>query len=162
MQYRIPALAILLLPAACVSQGPQSQLGTQERAMQEQRLELTRTSDCVFQASIDGFDSIDERHVVLFSGGRRRAYLVELAGGCFDLDSQYSLAAVDGDGNGQVCGFGLDSIAFERMGRVQSCRVLGLEQLTDERRLELGLAEPARPRKEEGATKEPEQTAGPE
>ncbi len=162
MNIRIPALALLLLPAACVSQGPQSQLGSQERALQAQRYELTRTSDCVFQSSIDGFDSADDRHIVLFSGGRRRAYLAEVSGACFDLDSQVSLVAVDGDGNGQVCGYGRDSIAFRRMGRVENCRILGLEQLTDERRLELGLAEPAKPRRKEGAAAEPEKTAEPE
>ena len=62
-----------------------------------------------------------------------------------------SLAAVDGDGNGQICGFGRDSVAYQRLGNVESCRILGLEQLSDERRLELGLAEPqpsrSRPKK---------------
>lgn len=145
-----PAL-LLLLPAACVSQGPQSELGSQERALQERRLELARTSDCAFQSSIDGFDTLDERHVVLFSGGRRRAYLAEISGACFDLDSQVALVAVDGDGNGQICGYGRDSIAFHRAGRVENCRILGLEQLSDERRLELGLAEPARPKSNDEA-----------
>jgi hypothetical protein len=155
MKHRFPTLALLLLPAACVSQGPESQLGSQERAMQAQSLELTRTSDCVFQSSIDGFGSLDDRHIVLFSAGRRRAYLAEVTGACFDLDNQVSLVAVDGDGNGSICGYGRDSIAFRRMGRVEDCRILGLELLTEERRLELGLAQPARPRKQDGAVTEP-------
>ena len=146
---RLGMALLLLLPAACASQGPQSQLGSQERALDERRYELTRTSDCVFQSSINGFDDLDARHVVLFSGGRRQAYLAEIAGACFDLDSQVSLVAVDGDGNGQICGYGRDSIAFHGMGRVESCRILGLEQLSEERRLDLGLAEPKRPRKDE-------------
>jgi hypothetical protein len=148
---------LLLLPAACVSQGPQSQLGSQERALQERRLELTRTSDCVFQSSINGFDTLDARHVVLFSGGRRQAYLAEISGACFDLESQVALVAVDGDGNGQVCGYGRDSVAFQRMGRVETCRILGLEELSDERRLELGLAAPARP----GSKDDPGGDSGP-
>ena len=65
MKPAIPLLAILLLPAACVSQGPQSQLGTQERAMREEQLKLQRTSDCVFQSSINGFDALDDRQVDL-------------------------------------------------------------------------------------------------
>jgi hypothetical protein len=148
--HRLAMALLLLLPAACVSQGPQSQLGSQERALQERRYELTRTSDCVFQSSINGFDTLDTRHVVLFSGGRRQAYLAEISGACFDLESQVSLVAVDGDGNGQVCGYGLDSIAFHRAGRVENCRILGLERLTEERRLELGLAQPARPKDKAG------------
>ncbi|MBM4220067.1 MAG: hypothetical protein FJ171_10675 [Gammaproteobacteria bacterium] len=145
MSARLLALSFLLLTSACVSQGPESLLGTEERALQERRIELTRTGDCVFQSGIDGFDTLDDRHVVLYSGGRRRAYLAELTGVCFDLGGQVSLTAVDGDGNGQICGYGRDSLAFQRMGRVENCRILGLEQLSDERRLELGLAIPARP-----------------
>ena len=146
---RLGMALLLLLPAACASQGPQSQLGSQERALQARRYELTRTDDCVFQSSINGFDTLDARHVVLFSGGRRQAYLAEIAGACFDLDSQFSLVAVDGDANGQICGYGRDAIAFHRVGRVESCRILGLEQLTEERRLDLGLAEPKRPKKDD-------------
>ena len=114
-----------------------------------------RTSDCVFQSSINGFDALDDRHIVLFSLGRRRAYLAEVTGACFDLDSQVSLVAVDGDGNGQVCGYGRDSIAFRHMGRVENCRILGLEQLSDERRLALGLAEPPKPRRDQDKEADP-------
>jgi hypothetical protein len=72
-----------------------------------------------------------------------------MAGGCFDMDSQVSLAAVDGDRNGQICGFGRDSIAYRRLGMVEDCRILGMEELSDERRLELGVGEPApKPKKE--------------
>ena len=86
---------------------------------------------------------------MLFAGGRSRAYLADLSGACFDLDSQVSLAAVDGDGNGQICGYGRDSVAFHGLGKVESCRILGLEQLSDERRLELGLDEPQKPKQAE-------------
>ena len=57
---------------------------------------------------------------------------------------------MDGDRNGQICGFGRDSIAYRRLGMVEDCRILGMEQLSDERRLELGLGvhEP-KPRKDE-------------
>ncbi len=78
----------------------------------------------------------------------RKAYLAEIAGGCFDVKGQSALAAVDGDRNGQICGFGRDSIAYRGLGRVENCRILGLEELSDERRLELGLGVPQpKPRK---------------
>lgn len=148
---RLLALPILILPVACVSQGPESQLGSQERAVQEQRVGLRRTNDCVTQSSISSFDTLDARHVVLFSGGKRQAYLAELGGACFDVGGQFTLAAVDGDGNGRICGYGRDAVAFHRMGRVENCRILGIEELSDERRLELGLAEPARTKRGDGA-----------
>ena len=66
------------------------------------------------------------------------------------MQSQYALAAVDGDRNGQICGFGRDSLAYRRLGMVEDCRILGMEQLSDERRLELGLDVPQpKPRKDE-------------
>jgi hypothetical protein len=65
------------------------------------------------------------------------------------VKSQSTLAAVDGDRNGQICGFGRDSIAYRNLGMVEDCRILGLEELSDERRLELGLGAPQpKPRRE--------------
>lgn len=149
MKTAILALPLLLL-AACASSGPESQLGKQK----PERIRLSRTSDCVFNSTIDGFQVLDRTHVVLFGMGRRRAYLAEIAGVCFDLNSQFSLATVDGDNNGQICGFGRDSIAYRQMGRVEECRVLGLEELSDERRIELLGSSPNKTKKEKKEDKE--------
>lgn len=134
----LPTTALFL--AACVSSGPESQLGKQEKA--QQRIEMTRTSDCVFESTIDGFNALDNTHVVLFSMGQRKAYLTELEGACFDVKSQSTLATIDGDQNGQICGFGRDSIAYRRMGMAENCRILAMQQLSDERRIELGVGAP--------------------
>lgn len=144
--------ATALLLAACASTGPQSQLGTEQKAKEKQQIRLTRTSDCVFQSTISDFTTLDDTHVVLFASGRRQAYLAELTGGCFDVRSQSSLMAVDGDQNGQICGFGRDSVAYRRMGLVEECRIMGLQQLSDERRVELGVGAPApKPKKDKKA-----------
>jgi hypothetical protein len=158
--------AILLLPlllAACVSQGPESRLGTQEKERQARGIKMSRTSDCVFQSTISGFEALDDRYVVLFANGRRKAYLADLSGGCLDVRNQSALAPVDGDGNGQICGFGRDSIAYRRMGMVEDCRILALEQLSDERRLELGVGVPPKPQKkpESRQDQEPEDDGQP-
>ena len=150
MKTTLAAAPALLLLAACVSSGPESQLGKEENG--PRRIEMSRTSDCVFESTISGFDPIDDRYVVLYASGRRKAYLVEVAGACFDIKSQPTLATVDGDNNGQICGFGRDSIAYRRLGMVEDCRILGMEQLSDERRLELGVGAPApkpKPKKED-------------
>lgn len=142
------AIAILPLLAlsACVSSGPESQLGKKE----PQRIKMSRTSDCVFQSTISGFEALDDRYVVLFSMGRRKAYLVEISGGCFDMKGQHTLAPVDGDGNGQICGFGRDSVAYRRMGMVENCRIMGIEEMSDERRIELGIGVPEKkPKKDD-------------
>jgi len=140
----LPIAALLL--AACVSSGPESQIGKQDK--EQQRIVLTRTSDCVYQSTIDGFDALDNTHVVLYSMGQRKAYLAELTGACFDVKDLSSLAAVDGDNNGQICGFGRDSVVYRRMGMVENCRILGMQELSNERRIELGVgAPPPKPKK---------------
>lgn len=148
MNYPTLTVPAFLLLAACVSSGPESQLGKEDKA--SKRIEMSRTSDCVFQSTISDFHAIDDRYVVLYGMGRNKAYLAEIAGGCFDVDSQVTLASVDGDRNGQICGFGRDSLAYRNLGRLENCRILGLEQLSDERRVELGLGAPEdKPRKDE-------------
>jgi Family of unknown function (DUF6491) len=127
----------LLLLAACVSQGPTSQIGSEQQAAAE--IEMARTSDCAFQSTISGFDRVDDRHVVLYGLGHRQAYLAELSPGCFNVGMQATLAAVDGDGNGQICGYGRDSVAYRGLGKVEHCRIMALEKLTDDRRVQLGL-----------------------
>jgi hypothetical protein len=147
MKSLISGCACLTL-AACVSSGPESQLGTQAKA--SQAIKMTRTSDCVFQSTISDFTTLDNEHVVLYSMGKRKAYLAQIAPGCFDVKSQVSLAAVDGDRNGQICGFGRDSVAYRNLGMVEDCRIMGLEELSDERRVQLGVGVPEKkPRKED-------------
>ncbi len=144
MKSAIFALPPLLL-AACVSSGPQSQLGREKT----NRIQMSRTSDCVFHSTVSGFQALDDRYVVLFGMGRRKAYLAEIAGTCFDMSGQSSLAAVDGDGNGQICGYGRDSLAYRHLGMVENCRIMALEELSEERRIELGVGAPAKKPKDE-------------
>jgi hypothetical protein len=47
-----------LVLAACVSSGPESQLGKEDKS--KQRIQMTRTSDCVYQSTIDGFNALDD------------------------------------------------------------------------------------------------------
>ena len=154
LRYTAPACLLL---AACVSSGPESQLGKQEKA--PKRIEMSRTSDCVFQRNIDDFEAIDDNYVVLYSMGRRKAYLAQIAGGCFDVKGQNSLAAVDGDRNGQICGFGRDSVAYRRLGAIEECRIIAMQELSDERREELGLGVPQSPPKKDPAKDAPEDEA---
>jgi hypothetical protein len=156
----VPLTALLL--AACTSAGPQSRLGTEQKAKESQQIKLTRTSDCVFQSTISDFTALDDTHVVLYSSGRRKAYLAELTGACFDVGSQSTLAAVDGDGNGQICGFGRDAVAYRRMGMVEQCRIMGLQELSNERRAELGLSvpPPPKPKPKKDAQPKPETPPG--
>ena len=122
MRLPLLALTIALLPA-CAAGPPRN----------EDASRTARTDACVFQSSISGFKSLDDRHVVLYAFGNRDSYLAEVTLGCFGLQNQFELAAIDGDGNGQICGYGRDNIAYHELGRTESCRILSLEKATDER-----------------------------
>lgn len=121
---RLPLLAIpITLLSACAATPPQAE-----------GARTARTDACVFQSVISDFKALDDSHVILYDGtGNKKAYLAEITPGCFDISHRSSLAAIDGDGNGQICGYGRDDIAYEQFGRVERCRVLRLEKLTDER-----------------------------
>ncbi len=127
----IPLLAL----AACATSD--SLVKTSHKPQKKPEYRLTRTSDCISRSFISGFQVLDDRHVLLFGSGGRKAYLVEISPSCFDMAYQHTLATVDEDNNGRICGFGRDSIAYDRMGRVESCRVLGVEELDDERRFQV-------------------------
>jgi len=153
MKALLAAMTFLAL-AACATTAPDPASGANRKP--EQNRKMVRTTDCVFQSSISGFNALDNRYVVLYSGGSRTAYLVEVFGGCFDVKNQSTLAAVDGDGNGRICGFGRDSLAYREFGRLEQCRILSMEKLSDLRRYEvLGESPPTRgDRKAEDKDKE--------
>ncbi len=133
----------LLLLSACATTSSDSETGNSQTPNPIRK--LLRTSDCVFPSSISGFNALDNRYIVLYGGGRRTAYLAEISGGCFDVRNQSTLATVDGDDNGRICGFSSDSIAYQEFGRIEQCRILAIEELTDLRRYEvLGESPPSR------------------
>ncbi len=82
---------------------------------------------------ITGFDPLDDTHILLYGFGKQEPFLAEITPGCFDLKNQTSLAAIDGDGNGQICGYGRDNIVYREFGRTESCRIMTLEKATEER-----------------------------
>lgn len=94
---------------------------------------VARGSDCVFQSSISSFRVLDDRHLVLYGFRQREVYLAELAPACFDVESQSSLGTVDGDRNGQICGYGRDGVSFRRINRHEECRITALERLSKAR-----------------------------
>lgn len=85
---------------------------------------------CLFESTVTSFQPVDLRRIIIHGLGRDSAYLAEVSSGCFDLERRWSLAVIDGDHNGQICGFGRDSIAYRDGHRLQRCRILRLDRLT--------------------------------
>jgi len=129
--------ALLVIPLLLLTACASTPSDVQTRQKPKPALKLKRTSDCISNSLISGFQALDNRHIILFGSGRRMAYLVEISPACFDVAYQNTLATVDGDNNGQICGYGRDSIVYEQLGRLESCRVMGMEQLSEERLLEV-------------------------
>lgn len=105
---------------------------------------VARTGDCVFESAIRSFRVLDDRHVVLIGYSQREVYLAELAPTCFDVGSQSTLRTVDGDLNGQICGYGRDAVRFQQFARHEECRITALERLSKARAADL-LGEPEQP-----------------
>ena len=135
---KLPLLALpLALIAACAA-----------APKKEGAAPAARKDACVFESSITGFQALDDYRVLLYDRiGNKGVYLAELAAGCFDLVHQSSLAPTDGDGNGQICGFGRDNIVYYQFGRTESCRITTLEKLTDERLAAVMQKKTKKPRK---------------
>ncbi len=131
------ALPLALL-AACVSSEPQSQSGKDD----VQEAEVSGSGNCVLHSSIKSIEPLDDRHIVLFEAAELKAYLAEMEAGCFNIEMQTMFSALDGDKNGQICGSGRDSLAYRRLNAVENCRIVGLEELSDQRRVELGIGSP--------------------
>ena len=135
---RLPLLALpIALLSACAATPPPKE-GARHAA---------RMDACVFQSSISGFRPLDDRHVLLYGMGSKESYLAEITPGCFDLQYQTALAAVDGDGDSQICGFGRDNIAYHQLGSTESCRIMTLEKATEERIAEVLEKKSTKPRK---------------
>ena len=149
MRATILAIPLAIFFASAISE-PQSQVGEDE----VQGAEKSRTGDCVLHSTIRSVESLDDRHIVLYNAGKRKAYLAEMGAGCFNIEMQTMFAALDGDQDGQICGDGRDSIRYRRLNSVEDCRIVGLEELSDERRLELGVSYPHGKSKKEGGENE--------
>ena len=149
---------LLVLPlmalAACATTSNDSAQDGKVKANQSRK--MLRTNDCMFSSTINGFDALDDRYVLLYGMGRKQAYLAELAPGCFQITSTIALGAVDGDNNGQICGYGRDSLAYREFGRAESCRIMSLEKLSDLRLYEVTGQGPPMPKDTERKKKKDE------
>ena len=148
----------LIALAACATTSKEPAQDGKANAYQARK--MLRTSDCMFQSTINGFNALDDRYVILYGPGRNQAYLAELTPGCFDIRNTTTLGAVDGDNNGQICGYGRDALAYRDFGRTESCRIMSLEKLSELRLYEVTGQGPPTP-KDKDRKKEKEEEKPP-
>lgn len=88
--------------------------------------------ECLSQSRISSFEAIDPSRMLIFGPGGKEAFLAELGAGCSGMDRRSTIAFVDGDRNGLICGTGLDSVSFKDGPRVASCRIRSMRRLSPE------------------------------
>lgn len=91
------------------------------------------SNECVFVRSIHDFKALDRNHLVIWAPGRRNAYLVETAGGASDLKFAHRLALVDRNGDGRLCGYGMDRIVVADFSYPFPATVMGVTRLDAQR-----------------------------
>jgi Family of unknown function (DUF6491) len=93
---------------------------------------VSRAADnaCVFSSTIQDFRGLDHSKLVVWSPGRRNAYLVELSMPLTNLKFAQRLAVIDRDHNGQLCGYGMDRIVVDT-GFREASTVMGVRRLDE-------------------------------
>ncbi|MGH8177369.1 MAG: DUF6491 family protein [Steroidobacter sp.] len=91
------------------------------------------SNECVFARSITDFKPLDRNHLVIWSPGRRNAYLVELAMPLPELRFAHRLAVVDRNRDGRLCGYGMDRIIVGDSSFQHPATIAGMTRLDEGR-----------------------------
>jgi hypothetical protein len=102
MNARSKLVIVSLVSFLALGVGCRSATGSEERA--------ASGNDCVFFRTIDNWQVLDDSSLVIWTTGNRRAYLVRLFRPSPDLRFAIDLRFQDGNGDGQLCPFGGDSV----------------------------------------------------
>ncbi len=113
------ALTVLLVTAGCAS-----------TSNPEQR--TSTGNDCVFLRIVDGWEVLDNSSVLVRTSGPpdRRSYLVRLARPAPELRFTADLRLLDGNGDGQICGWGGDSVVTSGA-TAQRYQIRAVERLSE-------------------------------
>src|SRR5262245_34297069 len=91
-------------------------------------------NDCVFARTINDFKVLDRNKMVIWAPTRSKAYLVELSMPLPELKFANSIAVVDRNHDGMVCGYGMDRIIVadsSAAGFRTPSTIMGMKRLDD-------------------------------
>lgn len=90
-------------------------------------------NDCVFARTIHDFKVLDRDKMIIWAPTRSKAYLVELSMPMPELKFANTIAVVDRNHDGMLCGYGMDRIivADSSPGFRTPATVMGMKRLTD-------------------------------
>jgi hypothetical protein len=84
---------------------------------------------CVFFRTLYDWQVLDDRHLLIWAPGKRDPYQVELATPLNGLRFAHTLAFVDRNGDGMLCGFGMDRIALTDTPIHEDATIAGMTRL---------------------------------
>ena len=90
----------------------------------------TDSNACTWFSSIDDWRELDDRNLIVWVS-RKEFYHVELSMPLFDLSSASSIAFVDHNRDGRLCGYGMDEIVVPRSTIFGSSTIMGMTRLDD-------------------------------
>jgi len=95
-------------------------------------------NDCIFAGTINNWRGLDSRNLVIWAPNGNVAYHVTLGFALTDLRSTETLGVVDGNGDGRLCGFGMDQIIVTGGAYPEKSTITGMTRLDDAGLAELG------------------------
>lgn len=120
----------LLLAALAMSIGA----GASAHAAAANDQSRTGNNDCVFARTINDFKVLDRSKMVIWAPSRSKAYLVELSMPLPELKFANSIAVVDRNHDGMLCGYGMDRIVVadsSAAGFRTPATIMGMKRLDD-------------------------------
>lgn len=91
----------------------------------------TDDNQCVFSRTVNDWRALDSRNMVIWTPGRKDAYLVTLSFPLHNLRSEENVAIVDSNGDGRLCGFGMDQVVTASGAFTERATITGMEHLDE-------------------------------
>jgi hypothetical protein len=85
---------------------------------------------CTWFRTIDDWRRLDDSNLIVW-GPNKVPYHVQLSMPLFDLSTAESIAFIDGNRDGQLCGFGMDRVVIPNAPIHESSTILGMTRLND-------------------------------
>ena len=95
-------------------------------------------NSCIFAGTINDWRGLDSRNLVIWAPNSHVAYHVTLGFALTDLRSTETLGVVDGNGDGRLCGFGMDQLVVTSGPYPEKSTITGMTKLDDAALAELG------------------------
>lgn len=89
---------------------------------------LTRKDSCFYGDRVRSYETKGDHHMIVTTTDNQ-AYDLELAGGCFNVDSAMGIAIVERHGMGRICGAFDADVHYMDFDRPQRCSITSVKHL---------------------------------